>query len=117
MLPTDENTEDNNDREVRALIDRGRAYAGLHHFEKAIQDYGGAIRLNPHYAEDYAVRGITYYSLGQYEQAIQNFDEAIRLEPKNAEAYLGRGHAYAALDQHEQAIQDFGRAKKIGFTP
>ncbi len=59
-------------------------------YDKAIADYGEAIRLNPGDAEAYARRGCASRAGKRYDQAITDFDEAIRLDPKDSEAYYGR---------------------------
>ena len=46
----------------------------------SIQDYRGAIHLDPQLALAHNSRGNTYKDLGQYEKAIQDYNEAIRLD-------------------------------------
>ena len=79
MLPTDENTEDNNDREVRALIERGLEYNNLGQYEQATQDYDEALRLNPEDADAYINRGIAYGDLGKSIEAERDFAKAKEL--------------------------------------
>ena len=43
-------------------------------YERAIENFGEAIRLNPQYALAYSYRGLVYYYLGQYERAIEDYD-------------------------------------------
>ena len=76
-------------------------------YQRAIQDYDEAIRLDPQDAFVYINRGIAYHDLGQYQRAIQDFDEAIRLDPESDLAYLSRGIAYYDLGQFERAIDDY----------
>ena len=69
-----------------AYYGRGSAYSELGQFERAIEEYSGAIELDPQYAWAYACRGVAYCQLGQLEQAIEDCDEAIRLDPSDAVA-------------------------------
>ena len=64
-------------------------------YDRAIQDYDQAIRLNPNWAEAFNNRGRAYSDKGQHDRAIQDLDQAIRLNPNFAEAFYNRGHAYA----------------------
>jgi len=106
----------------RALLDR------------AIVDFGEALRRNPEYAVAYTNRGNAYLSRGDaeaargvdpresYEKAIADFGEALRRNPEDAEAYTNRGSAYlrrgeAEADRgvdprgsYEKAITEFGEA-------
>ena len=86
---------------------RGIAYGDLAQYEREIQDFDAAIRLNPEHANAYYNRGIAYGNLGQYERATLDYDEAIRLNPKHAVAYFNRGLSYIVLRQYGRALLDF----------
>ena len=60
-------------------------------YDKAIADYGEAIRLDPKDAFAYNSRGLAWYSKKEYDKAIADYDEAIRLKPDFAVAYYNRG--------------------------
>jgi len=98
-------------------FEKGNDYFKQGDYQKAIEQYDEAIRLNPQYAKAYYNRGIAYYYLSQYEQAIQDFGEAIRLNPQYAEAYNNRGFAYETLGKSTEAERDFAKAKELGFDP
>src|SRR6202034_1954941 len=69
-----------------SLNNRGNAYSVTGEFDKAIQDYDEAIRLNPKDANVFNNRGTAYVSKGNFDRAIIDFDEAIRLKPFNPAA-------------------------------
>ncbi len=79
-------------------------------YQKAVEFYNEAIRLNPQDAMAYNNRGWAYNELGQHERALRDFDEAIRLSPDDANAYFNRAYAHAELGQHTQAIEDLNEA-------
>jgi len=58
---------------------------------KAIADYGEAIRLDPKDAKTYDNRGIVYQRMGEWDKAIADFTEVIRINPKDANVYASRG--------------------------
>ena len=101
-------------QEARAYLNRGLEYNALGQYERAIQSYDEAIRLNPQYGNPYNKRGVAYSNLGQYERAIQSYDEAIRLNPEYATVYYNRGLAYEALGNSIKAEQDFAKSKEMG---
>jgi tetratricopeptide (TPR) repeat protein len=96
-----------------AFSHRGLAYGRKRQYDRAIQDFDQAIRLNPNNAIAFSNRGAAYASKGQYDRAIQDFDQAIRLNPNNADAFSNRGAAYGRKGQPDRAIQDFDQAIRL----
>ena len=90
--------------------------SNLSQYQRAIQDFDQAIRLNPQ-ADSYFNRGFAYRSLGQFERAIEEYDEAIRLNPQYAVAYYNRGAVYWAIGKSIEGEQDFAKAKDLGYPP
>lgn len=82
-------------------------------YERAIQDYDQAIRLNPRFAKAFCNRGTTYAGKSDYDHAIQDFDQAIRLDPSFALAFSSRGLAYDKKGDYDRAIQDFDQAIRL----
>lgn len=82
-------------------------------FDRAIDHYTEAIRLNPSLAPAYAHRGRAYGQQGRYEQAFKDSSEALRLDPGSAFAYLLRGWAAGQIEQYEQAIRDCTEALRL----
>ncbi|MCI0787100.1 MAG: tetratricopeptide repeat protein [Chloroflexi bacterium] len=72
--------------------------------EMSIQDYRGAIHLDPQLALAHNSRGNAYKDLGQYEKAIQGYNEAIRLDPQLALAYNNRGAVYMAEERTVEVL-------------
>jgi len=110
---------------------RGVSYTKKRQYDRAIRDYGEAIRLKPNYAHAFLNRGNAYYFKRQFDRAIRNYTDAIRRKPNLASAYGGRGLAYELLRQRGKAIADYRKAimlrpgdrvgtsglKRLGVTP
>ena len=64
-------------------------------YDKAIEDYTQAIRLDPNYAAIRHNRGNAYWNKQKYGEAIEDYSQAIQLDPKNALIYHDRATAYA----------------------
>jgi tetratricopeptide (TPR) repeat protein len=89
-------------------IDAGRAW-----FERALEDYGRAIRLKPD-VNVFIRRGNTHFFMGEYDDGIAEFSEAIRLDPTNAEALVNRaGVRNYVLGDHERAIADYDTVIRV----
>ncbi len=104
-------------RENRATAynNRGLAYDDKGQYDRAIQDYDTAIRLDPNGPTAYNNRGVAYDGKGQYDRAIHDYDAAIRLDPSDPTAYNNRGGAHAETGSIDRAIQDYDQA--IRFDP
>ncbi len=98
-----------------AYYNLGLAYANLGQWDKAIDDYSGAIRLRPKYTDAYSNRGVAYKNLGQFDKAIEDYSSAIGMDPDYYKAYYNRGTAYYILRQWTLSIADFSKA--IGINP
>ena len=94
---------------------RGNARLDNRDFDRAIDDYSEAIRLDPKFAVGFNNRGLGYQRKNQYDLAIQNYDEAIRLNPQYALAFVNRSNAHRSKARFDLAIADAGQA--IGLNP
>ena len=102
-------------------VSRGDSYAEEGLYERAIQEYDEAIRLERDHARAYYHRGLAYEALGKtieaerdFEKAIQEYDEDIRRDPQPY-AYYQRALAYEALGKTIEAARDFAEAKELGY--
>ena len=86
-------------------------------FDKAIDAFTGAIRLNPQYAAAFYNRGTAYLNLCQPQRAIEDLDEAIRLNPREAVVYANRAVVYTLLGDNPRAQQDVDQAVALGIDP
>jgi tetratricopeptide (TPR) repeat protein len=78
--------------------------------DRAIADYGEAIRLDPSSAASFRNRGVLNTKMQRYERAVADFDEAVRLDPNVAAAFYGRALALRYVGQHERAVADYRKA-------
>jgi tetratricopeptide (TPR) repeat protein len=112
---------------VAAFNSRGNAHLNNRNYDRAIDDYNDAIRLDPKYAIGFHNRGLAYLRKGRLDPAIEDFDAAIRLNPKYASAFINRALAYQEKAQwdfdayladgmyEDRAIRDLDEA--IGLDP
>ena len=82
-------------------------------YDRAIQDYNQAIRLDANSASAFTGRGAAYFAKGDYERAIQDYNQAIRLDANSASAFDHRGTAYFAKGDYDRAIQDYNQAIRL----
>ena len=96
-----------------AYNNRGLAYDDKGEYDRAIEDFDQAIRLDPTAAETFNNRGVARSHKGQFDRAIGDYDQAIALDPGYAEAYSNRGSALGDKGQYDRAIRDFDRAIEL----
>jgi tetratricopeptide (TPR) repeat protein len=92
---------------------RGNTYYERGDYDRAIDDYTQAIRLEPNNGQHYGNRGVAYRDKGDYDRAIADFTQWIRLDPNNANAYRWRGRAYFQKGNFTHARTDVNRALQI----
>ncbi|KAK1287724.1 hypothetical protein QJS10_CPB19g00894 [Acorus calamus] len=86
---------------------KGNAYFKDKQWQKAINCYSEAIKLNGKNATYYSNRAAAYLELGSFIQAESDCSNAINLDKKNIKAYLRRGTAREMLGFYKDAIEDF----------
>jgi Tfp pilus assembly protein PilF len=71
----------------RQLVRRGSEALETKDYDRAIEDFNEAIRLDPKYASAFYSRGRAWSGKKEYDKAIKDYDQAIRLDPKDASAF------------------------------
>ena len=74
---------------AEAFYGRGTTYAAKNQYDRAIEDYDQATRLNPNvarrinslYGAAFLDRGLAFAREGQADRAIEYYEQAIRLDP------------------------------------
>jgi tetratricopeptide (TPR) repeat protein len=92
---------------------RGSAWITKGEYDKAIDDFDQAIRLNPKLAPAYGSRGMAWGMKGNYDKAIADSSEAIRLDPKDAAAYRNRGTCWNYKGDYNKAIADWTESIRL----
>ena len=91
---------------VKAFKNRGRGAFNGKDYDRAIADYGEAIKLSPKDASAFTHRCEAYESKQDHNAAIADCTEAIKIDPKYGWAYNNRGVAYYGLHEYDAAPLD-----------
>lgn len=101
----------NGDMDASELLkEKGNAAFKGRQWNKAVNYYTEAIKLNGTNATYYCNRAAAYLELGCFQQAEDDCTKAILLDKKNVKAYLRRGTARESLLLYKEAIKDFKHA-------
>jgi tetratricopeptide (TPR) repeat protein len=103
---------DRSEKLAEAFNNRGIGYRLKGDYDRAIQDYSQAIKLNSKFAVAYNNRGVAYERKNEYDRAISDYDQAIKLKP-SAEAYFNRGNAQLGKSHYDHAIDDYNQAIRL----
>jgi len=86
---------------------------------RAVADYGEAIRIAPKYAIAYYNRGRAYRAKGDNDRAIADFEEAIRLDPTiapaNVPGTVPRSNSWPETLELTRAVPA-GRQRRLDFV-
>ena len=81
---------------------RGVAYGQKGDLDRAIADYGEAIRVDKTYPSAYTNLCNTWNDKGDVERAMPYCDDAIRLNPKDVHSFNNRCRAYLSKEDFDQ---------------
>lgn len=88
----------------------GLAYSAAKQYDKAIEEFNEAIRINPKLEEAYNNLGLTYCDAGMLNESVKTLEKAIALNPKMDKAYYNMGNAFAKGGDYTQAIAWYNKA-------
>jgi len=96
-----------------AYENRGRAWAFKNNLDRAIEDYGAAIRIDPNRIGAFYSRGYQWTRKNDYRHAISDYSEAIKLNSRHGLALTRRGEAYEKIGEFIKAFADYQAALDI----
>ena len=88
---------------ILAYYNMGNAYADLGEYQRAIDSYQQAIKLDPTLSKPHNNLGLAYAALNRLDEAAWAFTEAVRLKADYAEAHFNLGVAHLQLGRTNQA--------------
>jgi len=82
---------------------QGRSFYLLKEYEKAMESFSQAIKIEPSSYRAHNFCGLAYFHLKNYRAAEEHFLEAIKLNPSFSEAYTNLGGLYFASRRFNEA--------------
>lgn len=92
---------------------RGLVYFTLSEYNKAINDFTTAIKMEPKDTRVYTNRGLTYRMLKKYAESLKDFNKSLELNPLWPDTFYGRSLTYYDLGDINRALEDCDRAISI----
>lgn len=91
-------------------VQRGEAHFKLREFDRAIEDYSTAIRLDDRQDDAYFGRGMALGRSGEIDKGIADLSVYIKRHPKSSLAHTKRGVRYLWKGDEANAEKDFTHA-------
>lgn len=98
---------------ILSFYNMGNAYLDLGEYQKAVDSYKQAIKLDPTLSKPHNNLGLAYAALGRLAEAQAEFAEAVRLKPDYAEAHYNLGVAYLQLGRKQAAEEEHKKLVKL----
>ena len=89
---------------------RGVCFLNVGEYRKAIEDFDGAISLNPNNASFYRGRGSSYSQTSEHSRAVEDLDIAVNLDPDDANTHFSRGIVHFNKTDFVSGVRDFDKA-------
>jgi tetratricopeptide (TPR) repeat protein len=86
----------------------------LEQYDRALDDLGSAIRVDPKGAAPYVQRSLILERQDRFSETRADLDAAIELDPRNQNAWINRAMLWARYGDVERAYADYGQAEAVG---
>jgi tetratricopeptide (TPR) repeat protein len=93
-----------------AYYEQAYAHYRMRQYDRALTNYGEAIRINPYFADVYLGRSRL---LGNDVNTLSDLNQAIHLDPHFADAFNERGDYHRLRKDYPRAIADYTEAIRI----
>ena len=108
-----QNPEQQSTLTAEQYTQEGNAYAKEKQYDKAVDSFRLAIKLNPNLATAYFGLGSAYASMGRLSDALEPMRTAVRLDPGNPLAHLNLGRALASFRRFDDGLAEMNEAKRL----
>jgi tetratricopeptide (TPR) repeat protein len=98
---------------VATHYEQGNAFMRRGDFNRAIESFSKALRLNPRFADALIERSAALLEKGDYDNALADLSEAVYLDPKSARGYYRRGGILGTRGDYAGAIADYDRSLRL----
>lgn len=97
-----------------AYATRGLALSLKGQFERSIDDYDAAIRIEPNFAVALNNRAWAYHKWGKGAKGLADVEKSLALNPMSEHTWDTRAHIRQSMGQHAAAFTDYEQAANIG---
>ena len=101
------------DQKLTSLLDEGSRLVQDQQYNRAIDVFTEAIKLDPTWAEAWNKRATVFYMVGEFQKSQNDIDQVLALEQRHFGALAGQGLVNIQLKNYEKAIRSYEQAQEI----
>jgi tetratricopeptide (TPR) repeat protein len=101
------------DSTPESYVAAGNASAKERQYDKALEAFRQALRIDPDNAAAHQGLGMTYYTLGRLAEAVDPLKTAVRLDQQNAAPHLNLAIVLASMRRADEAIAELKEAQRL----
>jgi len=91
-------------------LERGKIYLEQENWDKAIENFNSAIKLEPGNHLHYFHRGLTYHRMQKYDEAIKDYNKSLEISPTVPATHANLANCYRNIKNYPLAIQHLSTA-------
>ena len=92
---------------------KGNEYFRSGQYQKAVEHYSEAIRIDPQNVLVYSNRSLAYSKLKEYPSALADACKCVQIRPQWAKGFLRKAAALEGLSRHEEVMQAAAEGFKV----
>ena len=100
-------------KEPYEICEVGNGYMSKGFYDKAIESFIVASKVDPNYKNAYESLGHVYFIKKDYDKVIESFKKILEIDPENASALNKCGTAYFYKSNYDEALSYYHKALKI----
>lgn len=102
-------------KDALSWTNKGLAYFDAGAYEKALQSYDQALKIDPTTYDAAHNLGVTYNKMKRYPEAVEAFGKATKIKPESPEAWWGRAQTRSKINDYAGAAADFEKGISLGM--
>jgi tetratricopeptide (TPR) repeat protein len=98
---------------LEEIVKCGEKEASRNNFEKALNIFDSAIRINPAFDSAYGDKALVFDKIGKLDESLKMYSKALEINPKNSVTWHNKGLTLIKMKRMDEAINCFDRAISI----
>ena len=98
---------------LEELVKCGEKEASRNNFERALDIFDNAIRINPSFDSAYGDKALVFDKMGELDESLKMYSKALEINPKNSVTWHNRGLTLIKKKRMDEAINCFDKAISI----
>ena len=91
------------------LVKFGEKEASRNNFEKALNIFNTAIRINPAFDPAYGDKALVFDKMGKLDESLKMYSKALEINPKNSVTWHNKGLTLIKKKRMDEAIDCFDK--------